>query len=142
MKYRRPDYTVLDHTADLAIEVRAKTPGDLFGDAVLAMFSEMVEGELPGGTRDLAVRAEGHDAEDLLVRWLTELLALMEDEGLLVGGFRDLLVEEHRATGIARVVGWKEAGVRLAREIKAVTYHGIEVRLEPGDCCCRVVFDL
>ena len=138
----RPDYRVLDHPSDLLIEVRAATPEDLFADAAVALCAEIAGSLPPPGTGDRLVEGVGFDAGNLMVRWLSALIPLVYEEGLLVTGFTAIDLRPDRARGMARVLSWREAGLAPKLEVKAVTYHALTVRLTPGDCLCRVLMDL
>ena len=138
----RPDYRVLDHPSDLLIEVRARTPEDLFADAAVALCREIAGRVPPPGTRDHVLDASGFDAGNLVVRWLSALIPLVYDDGLLVTGFSAMDVRPDRARGMARVLPWRDAGFPPRLEVKAVTYHALTVRLTPGDSLLRVLFDL
>ena len=76
MDFERPDYQIIDHTADLGIIVKGADLKDLFIRAAYAMMDLMVEGDIEGKgvRRELTVEAE--DVPDLMVRWLGEVLYL------------------------------------------------------------------
>ncbi len=87
------------------------------------------------------------DREDLLVRLLSELLARFELDGLYVESAACTPLEERgdaewravlRCTG-GRVDRSKEGGLV---EVKAVTYHGLELRQESGRWRAQVFVDL
>jgi SHS2 domain-containing protein len=52
-------------------------------------------------------------------------------------------VEDGRAAGIAHGIPFSQARDALRDEIKAVTYHLLEVKEDPaGDWTCQVIFDV
>lgn len=137
-----PVYHTFDHTADLGLEVLAKSPEDLFASAAIAMLREMVDFPLAAPTSRLQLEVQGHDPENLMVRWLGIILAQFIDEGLLALRFEDLLLKDQGIKVQALVVDCQSLDIRPRFEIKAPTYHMIKVKLDQPDCYCRVVFDL
>ena len=77
-------YRILDHTADLGVEVRAATREELYAGAVAALFDWITDlsSVRPETGREMAV--EGKDPADLLVNFLREALYLWNGEGWLV----------------------------------------------------------
>jgi len=82
------------------------------------------------------------DLEDLLVRWLSELLYLYDTQLLLCCTFHCTLLEPTHLT--ATVAGEPLDPDRhpIDTEIKAVTYHQIAVEQVEGRWQARVIFDL
>ncbi|HKY33061.1 MAG TPA: archease [Candidatus Polarisedimenticolia bacterium] len=130
---RQAAYTVIDHTADLGLSITAPTLESLFETAATGLFDQITDlrSVLPREERRVAVSAPG--LEEMLVRWLAELLFLHDVEGLLLCRFA--------VAGIGQ--GTMEAAVRgevydprrhpVKTEVKAITYHRAAVeRLEDG----------
>jgi SHS2 domain-containing protein len=141
----------LDHTADLRVEVQGKDEPDLFRNAVKSLYILLGLPEPPD--RREAVCAErleihGEDAEEALVALLGELLykAGVERRRL---NLRELSVRScvDSGGGYTVVLGGDWQDVRNAdtageREIKAVTYHDVQIRRTPGGWSARIVMDL
>ncbi len=141
-------WEVLEHTADTGIVVRAGSLPALFERAAAAMFDAMVDLETvtPRGTAE-EVRVEAPDRETLLAAWLGELLSRAGAEGKVYGEFdvRECAGGPEGWRLVARVRGEPvdPARHRFDLEIKAVTYHMLEVREEaPGRWVARVLFDV
>ncbi len=131
-----------EHTADLGIEVTAKDPESLFAGAALALAQQIAGGPLPEAHAVREVEADGYDSESLLVRWLTEWVAFMDTDGILPVSFEALRVDADRVVARAKTAELAELDGSPTLAVKAVTYHGIEIRLEPGDCLARFVVDI
>jgi SHS2 domain-containing protein len=86
MNSKKPDFTLLDHTADLGIIVRGRNLRNLFEVAAKSMMYIMVKGKPADTTKTLNLSVEGYDLADLMVRWLGEILYLFEGEHELVTG--------------------------------------------------------
>jgi SHS2 domain-containing protein len=137
-----PEYTLLDHTADLAIRVRGKDLKNLFENAAMALMHIMVRGNRSGNTSSVNISLSGQDLADLMVRWLGEVLYLLEGESLVVSAItiRDLTTARLEAVG--EVVPFDPDIHEIQTEVKAVTYHQVEV-VDKGDQWeARVTFDI
>jgi SHS2 domain-containing protein len=137
----RPRYEVLDHTADTGVVVYGDTLADLFENVGYAMFDLMFDLRAVPGGRDVPVIAGGDLWEDLLVEWLSELLAQAESRRLAFSGFTVDRIEEGGVQGSAS--GSPMDGLELrGPPIKAVTYHDLAVVETPDVWWARVIFDV
>ena len=67
-------YTLIDHTADLGIEVTGRTKKELFTKAALSLMDIVVERKGTGaGVKEKALTVEGSDPADLLINFLVAL---------------------------------------------------------------------
>jgi len=135
-------WSVFDHTADLGVEIVAPTLEEIYRTAACALFAQIVDPATVMPRLQREVRVTGTDHEELLVRWLAELLSVHDAEGLL---FRDFAIEElseGRLTGRARGEACDPQRHDLRGEIKAVTYHQISVRRDGSSWRARVILDV
>ena len=95
-----------------------------------------IEGEVAAEWRDISLEAP--DLEILLVDWLNELLYIGEVENLLLVEFQIESLGGSRLT--ARVGG--VPAEEPVRDIKAVTFHDLEVVHEEGGWSTVVTFDV
>ena len=130
-------WTLIDHTGDIGVDVRADSREALFAEAARAMF-DILAGAPAGATgtpETLAIPA-GEDAEALR-DFLAELLYRFSMERKMYVGF---------AAGSGTVEGaWEpyDPGRHpLRTELKAVTWHQLEVTRENGGWRARVIFDV
>ena len=135
-------YTLLDHTADLKIRITGKDPADLFKNAGLALFDLIVDPQTVTPEKEIAIRVGGADRADLMVNYLRELLYLWTgDENLInmidIGDISESDLDARIAVG-RYIPGRHE----IAHEIKAVTYHQIEVSRTPKGWQATVVLDI
>ncbi len=135
-------YRLLDHTADLAIEVEAEDLEGLFVEAARAMFNEIV-GDLgsvrPAEERRFELRED--TPEDLLVSWLSELLFLFEVEKMLFSEF-EVEINDGTLKGRARGERYDRERHELRTGIKSVTYHMLEIRRSGDRYKVTIVFDI
>ncbi len=134
-----PVFHEIEHTADWALSVQGKDLADLFTHAAQGMVSlitdpnDLVE---PNIARHLALEAP--DTETLLVDWLSELTFLYETEGVL---FSEFAITEIMPTRLKATIQGRR-GVRVKKEIKAVTYHDLQVQQTTEGYRATVVFDV
>jgi SHS2 domain-containing protein len=135
-------FRLLDHTADLGILVYGKDLGELFTNAGEAFFTIITDLQKVRESTERAIQIESSNLEDLMVNWLGELLYLHDVDGLL---FKSFSIDELRdGTMKARARGevFQEGRHVIKTEIKAVTYHQIQVKEERGRWRARIIFDL
>jgi SHS2 domain-containing protein len=77
-------YRILDHTADIGVEVHGATLADLFSQAAFALVDLLTDrGALTGETERI-IRVEGADLEDLWINYLREILYQFNGESFLL----------------------------------------------------------
>lgn len=136
-----PRYRVFSHTADTGIVARGATLAEAFENAAYGMFDLMFDLSRVGGGEECAVETEGETLDELLVAWLSALLAEAEIRGVVFARFTIEEVGEGRVRGIAS--GGPSAGRELrGPPVKAVTFHDLEVVPVPGGWQARVIFDV
>ncbi len=139
-------FETFDHTADVGLEVRGESLEDLLATAARAVFSVMLDAGPDAVETEAEVLAETDAAsglEDVLVAWLQELLYRFEMERLVPLEF------DFAEVGLARVrarVGFGRFDPKrhhAETEVKAVTYHELAVREEPGGMwSARMILDV
>jgi SHS2 domain-containing protein len=131
-------YNEIEHTADVSLHIEAENLADLFQGAASAMLTLMGMYSDESGERKRRIEVEGIDREDLLVAWLEELLYLMEKHRI---GFGKIDIEAINDTHLTAMVG-EIPGMLPSKEIKAVTYHGLEIIQTEGGLEVTLVFDV
>ncbi|MBM3695253.1 MAG: archease [Actinobacteria bacterium] len=140
-------YRVLAHTADIGIAAAGATQEEAFENAAFAMFDLMFDlsgVEVSSGAQppdECRVEAEADTPEELLVAWLSLLLAEAEIRGLALCRFRVEDLGGGRVAGTAGGVP-SEGMVLRGPPIKAVTYHEAAVVETPTGWEARVIFDV
>jgi len=139
------EFEIIDHTADIGIVAYGKTKREVFINAAKGMF-EIIAGE----NRDLKenfyakIILEAKSLEDLLIAWLNELLYISEVKLVILNKFKIKELSDGQIK--AEVGGTKinHLSVRIKREVKAVTYHRLEIKKdeESGLWSAQVIFDI
>ncbi len=132
----------LEHTADIGIEITARSISALFEEAIIGMVALGfdLEGWQPTGS--VVVIGTGADAPETLVSILSEVLSEMEISDRIPVTAETLEIGPGKATMSCRTALLDRDRV-VGPSIKAVTYHGL--RCEPGPSgswWARVFFDV
>lgn len=137
-------YEFFEHTADVGALVRGRTLARLFENASRALFDLICDRRTVRPRRRVRLAVQGSGLEDLLVRWLSELLYRHETEGLLFSAFRVERVDRAtlRARGVALGEPLDRSRHALGSEVKAVTYHQMRIVRGRSAWSVRIVFDI
>lgn len=139
-------YEFTDHTADVAVELRADDRAGVFAEALRAFTDTVTDRKKVDGDEGHDLEAEAASLEELMVEWLGELIYRFDVDGLLFREVNDVKVEEtgdgFRLTGRARGEPYDEERHPLKVEVKGVTYHELEVEEKDGSWRGRVIFDI
>ena len=133
-------FRLLEHTADVGIEARAATAEELLHQAALAFYHLLGLPAGEEGAREVrTIALSAGDREELLVAWLSEILFLVQTEGFVAGELQFDILDPTRLQ--ARLEGTISKCTPV-REIKAITYHNLQVTEEPSGWLARVYLDL
>ena len=138
MNTKYKSYEILEHTADLKIRTYGKNPAELFSNMLKGMFEsthpEIIKGKLV--IRKIQIKSS--NLESLLVDFLSEALYLSDvrKETYLEVEFE--ILTEGELIGTLRGQKIKN----LQTEIKAVTWHDLEVKKEKNQWQATVLFDI
>ena len=136
------DFKILDHTADVGLEVRADDLASLFNNAARGMFSIIASIENIQPTTQFPLELTAGNLEDLLVNWLSELLYLFSTKNVLFSRFEITAIDDHHIQAKALGQPIDQATHNLYTEIKAVTYHQLKVQKIEHAWIAMVIFDV
>lgn len=130
-------YREISHTADWELEVWAPNLVSLLEHAARGMYhlTDLKLAPYPRVTRKLEILCV--ESETLLIDFLTELIYLTESERVAFDGFN---LEINGDLLIAKLTGSRIES--LAKEIKAATYHNLEIRKSKDGLVANIVFDV
>lgn len=129
----------IDHTADWSLRVWGEDLRSLFENAARGMVS-LTEGKaVPDRPATYhTFELEAPDREILLVDWLTALLTLIEDDGII---FSHIHVAQVAALKLVAQASGQPGG-DFNKYIKAVTFHNLAIRCTPMGYETVIVFDV
>jgi len=138
-------FEILNHTADLGVRATGRTIDEAFCEAARALFSVMVDLDAVEPRSEHVIRLEAGSCADLLVEWLSDLLAQKELSGLVFSRFEARirrLRDRALLDGIARGEPLDRAVHRPAAEVKGISYLGLDVRPIGDGWQVRCVLDV
>jgi protein archease len=137
MKYR-----LIDHTADFGIHVFGSDLKDLFSNAAFAMFDLITDIKSLKGADESSLNVKGVDRPDLMVNWLRELLYIWNGKEKLVKSIYIIFITENELAAKIKFDSFDPARHSIKNEIKAVTYHQIQVNQIAKGWESRIIFDV
>jgi len=138
----KPPFEILEHPSDLGIEARGDTLENLFRHAALGLMSVMSESSKIRSIEQRGITVHARDRENLLVRWLTEILFLVDAEKFLTS---DITVDQVLDTSLTAIVfgePYHPSIHELKLGVKAVTYHQLTIQKIDHLWIARVFVDI
>jgi SHS2 domain-containing protein len=135
-------FKILEHPSDLGIEAYGKSMQEVFRNAALGLVSIVAGASKIEPRQKRIVKLQALDRENLMVRWLTEVLYLYDTEKFLSADFEfETLTDTSLKAGL---IGeqYDESKHELELDIKAVTYHHLSVEDHNGDWMAQVFLDV
>lgn len=139
-------YKFIDHTADLAIDIEADSLNELFTASAFAWKEAISDENYNIGESERKIILEESSLEILIVSFLSELNFLFQNKKWMMTSVIKINVD--RADDIWRLDAFisgftiDPAKIKLKAEIKAVTYHQMEIKRADGKFLTRIVFDI
>ncbi len=135
-------YEFFDHTADIGVRVWAPTLADLVIPATEALYAAIGQVRTCGATDDRTIEIRGDEAALLLHDYLSEILRLFDGQRCRVKVLSVPEFSDHRLAVQVSETCVDFFRSALEREIKAVTYHELVVRVMPGGFEARYIVDI
>ncbi len=135
-------YEYFDHAADVGIRIRGNSLPDLFLAGAQALMEWI--GPAPGAAESLRERTqvEAEALDELLVRWLQEVLFIFQDRHAYVTGAETIEIRDCRLNATLTARPWDAAQGKKYQEIKAVTYHQLELCRDQAGWRASVILDI
>jgi len=140
--YSSMKYRLIDHTADFGIHVFGTDLKDLFTNAAFSMFDLITDIKSLKGADESSLNIKGIDRPDLMVNWLRELLYLWNGKQILVASIDIQSMTEYELTAKIKFDCFDPARHSIKNEIKAVTYHQIQVNQVTEGWESKIIFDV
>ena len=142
----------IEHTADLGLEVFGKTISELFINAHAGFYYlcfgklELLSQLLPSSARPDPLRLSEPSREDLLIAFLSELNFNVQVRKTVFFPLKSLTVEQQNGAYTLQMEAPRqmlplELQEQLT-EIKAVTYHGLQIIQKNGQYAATIIFDI
>jgi len=125
----RPPFEILEHTADIGLRARGKTLQELFENAAVGMV-EILGVAARDGSQHVDFVVDADDRAALLVRFLDELIYLVDARGARIAGITTTF---ESPTRMRAGVTWTPSEEPVeGTELKAATFHQLTLE-ERGD---------
>ncbi len=136
-------YRELPHMSDALMEAYGRTMGEAFANAARAMMSVMMDVRRVRGILEDRCEVEAADLQGLLYNWLECVLNKLQIDGNAFTRF-SVDLDESKLRLSARMKGERYDPSRhgMGREVKAVTYHMMEVGRRGDLYYVRFLLDL
>ncbi|MDO5836920.1 MAG: archease [Methanobacterium sp.] len=138
-------FEFFDVTADVGFRAYGHDINDAFASAALAMFEVMTDTFQVKHTVKREILVESEDEMALLYDWLSELLFLHDYEDLVFSKFAVSIKQKDPETFHLSAEVWGEkfnpAIHEIRDEVKAVTFHLMEINREENRCSLQVIVD-
>ncbi len=131
-------------SADAAFEASGSTLEEVFRDSAVATFEVMADTKTVKPLLTHEIMLENEAVDGLLIDWLSELVFLKDSESLLFSVF-DVNIKKNDVyilKGVAKGDKIDREKHNLRSDVKAVTYHLLEVKKIGDKWVARVVLDI
>lgn len=121
-------YEFIDHTADIGINAYGKSIAEVFENAAIGMFDIISDTKTISAVGEYRIELSANSVEDLLIKWLSNLLFLHETDSILFSRFKvnlDVQKCELSASIFGEIFDPKKHQYKT--QIKAVTYHMLKI---------------
>lgn len=137
-------YRFLDHMTDAVIEAYGETLEEAFENAAKGVNDTMVDLKTVRQDKEIKIIAKGHDLYSLLFDWLDKVMLLLVADGIVMSEF-SVKIKQNNGYSLEGVAKGEKLDLdrhRYKVEIKAVTYHEMQVTQEKGKATVRFLLDL
>jgi SHS2 domain-containing protein len=135
-------FEVTDHTADIGITAYGKDLAELMANAAYGMLTLIVNPQTVSTAATAKIELEERDDVTLLVVWLNTLLYELDVNHLLFSEFDLVISGETKLTAVCYGEKLDTARHKLKREIKAATYHNLNIVKLNNVYSAKIIFDI
>jgi|SRR5919199_4101243 SHS2 domain-containing protein len=138
-------FRYLDHITDVVIEAYGNTLDDAFENSARALVNTMFDLKEVSDNDEIKVEAWGHDLESLLYNWLEKVLLVVLIDNIVVSDFKVKISKKNDDYLLVGVARGENMNLRIHHykvEVKAVTYHEMEIRQEKNKVTTRFLLDI
>lgn len=135
-------YKQIEHTADIGIEVEGNSLKELFINSAKGLVSLMVDARAPMNRVAQGISITAGSKEELLVKWLEELLYIFETKRMVPTGFTIVMISENDLSAVINIDEFDKDRFPPKYQIKAVTYHNLTIKEKDGRFSATIIFDI
>ena len=138
-------FRYLDHMTDVIVEAYGNTLEDAFANSALGLVNTMFELSEVIPDMEVGIYAEGYDLKSLLYNWLEKVMLIMLIDNIVVSDSKVIISECNGMYSINAVAKGEHIDLEKHHykiEIKAITYHEMEIKQDCKDVTIRFLLDL
>lgn len=133
-------YEYFEHTADVGIRAWGATLDEAFAEAARGLIAQMVDVSKATAVGEARIDVEAESLERLLFHFLDDVLDLFYTKLWVFSTIDVRLDDDRRLVATLQGEAYDAARHGHIHEVKAMTYHGLEVRRAPPEV--RVIVDI
>ena len=114
---------------------------EAFENAAKGLNNTMIDLKTVKPNKEIQIFAKGHDLYSLLFDWLDKVMLLLVADGFVMSEF-SVKINGFSLEGIAKAEKLNLDRHSYKVEIKAVTYHDMQITQETGRATVRFLLDL
>jgi protein archease len=137
----RTGHVEIDHSGDVGVEAWGATRAETVENLTRGLFGLWCRGRV-APVVERAIEVHSESTADLLVDWLSEVIACAGTRGEVYGDVAVTTADERSARGVVRGERVDPARHALRFDVKAATYHGLVFESTTRGYHARVIFDL
>lgn len=140
-----PKLEVIDHISDYYVKVTGRNMNEIFCGALMAITYYYSDKYVFNG-RDLEfdvtceIKLKEDCWDDLLIVFLNEVIFLMEENRALFCGLEIEKLKENEIC--AKLNGIRQEPCGFSGEIKAASYHDLNIKKDQGNLTVNILFDI
>jgi SHS2 domain-containing protein len=139
-------FKFIDHPADIAVEVIGKSLEELFIDSAMAWQHSVIDEKIHSSTKTKTIVFVNQSLEILLVNFLNELNYLLFSKKWIMNSIKEIKISKKESVWNLKVKirgeGYSPLKHSLKEEIKAITFHQMNIKEKKGEYVTRIVFDI
>lgn len=136
----------VEHPSDIGFRAYGRNLAEAFENAALALFEIMVDTNKVEPREETALEFEAEDEQALLYDWLDKMIYFHDAQGLIFSKFKVEKLERSPTGFKLKAKVWGERFNRKKHPertaVKAMTYHMMKIKREPGRCSVQAVVDI
>jgi SHS2 domain-containing protein len=135
-------YTLLEHPSDIGVEVYSDSLAHAFEEAVAGLFGIILDLSQVEPKHQKKFVIEAGDKEQLLVRWVGEVLFIFDSKGFIPKKTTVISLTDSSLKAIIDGDYYSQISHQTKVDVKAITYHQLIVREDQDGAYVRFFVDI
>ncbi|MGB9677479.1 MAG: archease [Candidatus Ratteibacteria bacterium] len=131
---------IINHTADIGITVNGKTVEEIFINSLKGLY-KIMGAKSNDKENNIEINLEAEELENLLVKFLNEMIYYMETKKIL-GEIEEIKIKNENNMYNLFVKLKVKKIEKIEKEIKATTYHNLKIEKMSDGYKTTIIFDL